>query len=113
MKRIVFAIVVFWSFSSIAVAEEVFVGFGNNGKRYITWMPIMYAVTASRFDYSGPSRISKFVTSCLNDKYWRSAKMLITDSEQGFYTYKFKFKWPLNSRIIYVDIDNHKMSCRE
>ncbi len=113
MKRIILVVLPFLLFNNLAQAEEVFAGFGSDGKRYVTWSPLYHAIISGKFGDSGPGKISKHAASCLNDKYWRQAEMVKFDNEGSFHTFEFKFKWPLASRVVYVDIDDGKMSCRE
>ena len=113
MKRLVLGLFLVGIFSNI-FANEIFVGYNYKNKaRYITWNKFdILSAEMTIGSENGAKRISKLAIRCLDDSHWYKAEMLDNSTKHGMRTYKFKFHWVMNSRVVYVDIDENRMTCR-
>ena len=118
MKKITGFIFIAFLYSNIVVAAEshsVFIGYTASDKeRYITWGDLDY--TLAQLAHTGQvKQISKHAATCMNDKNWTRAEMIKskTRPKDSYYSYKFKFHWLLDSKILNVNIDGRSMSCSE
>jgi len=114
MKKLVSALILVILFVSNSYADEIFAGYSDDNKeKYITWN--MFDVLKAEIDLGskhGATKISKLAMRCLDDDVWQDAELLEVNKKHGMRIYKFKFHWIMNSKILYIDVDGNRMSCR-
>ena len=117
MKKLFLGVLLITIFSTNILANQIkiFTGYTNNNKeRYITWSSAAVAVAMLDFGRDdGAKQVSMYASTCLNDKFWYKAEMLTPKIKHSMYTYKFKFHWLMNSKILYIDVHGSTMNCRK
>jgi len=85
----------------------------NDKERYVFIDSLDYSMMNLEGQGDAAKQIIRHAVTCLNDSHWYKAEMLDWKSKGDFHTYKFKFHWVLDSRIVYVDLNGNQLSCRD
>ena len=116
MKKMILIVFGLIFLSNLAIGKDikVFMGYESyeQKERHMYINEFDYDIMGLRYG-EGRKEIFKHAVKCMNDSYWYKAKLISYKGKNNFYSYKFKFYWTLNSKVMYVDVNEDTLSCRE